>query len=233
MELGGGTTTLADFADSVTTGLVDWVKSILPDLPAIARPLGAHEHTNGVDIRLIRATPRPVARTSEPPVILDLDHLITVQMADAAAEQRALVELMFAAIDRHESEIVTGEGIAELCASIGISVAAGFVLRTPLVRTPARRAAKRVRKLVVHAVPDMGVIEGHVVGPQDIPISGAVISASGLSNTARSDNDGRFRLVGMPTTSGGVALTARARGAETAGVGVVGQPIVLRLALED
>jgi hypothetical protein len=86
--------------------------------------------------------------------------------------------------------------------------------------------------LVVHAA-EMGVIEGHVVGPQDIPIAGAVISASGLSSSARSDHDGRFRLVGMPITETGVALTARARGAETYGVGVAGKPVILRLALED
>jgi hypothetical protein len=186
-----------------------------------------------VDIRLIRATPRPVARTSEPPVILDLDYLVTVQMEDAAAEQHALVELMFAALERHDSEIVTDPGITELCTSLGIPVAAGFVLRTPLVRVPARHAAKRVRAPLVVQSAEMGVIEGHVVGPQDIPIAGAVISAAGLSSTARSDHDGRFRLVGMPKTETGVALTARARGAETYGVGVAGKPVILRLALED
>jgi hypothetical protein len=228
-----GTTVLADTADTVTTGLADWARSILPEVPALARPLGTHERTNGVDIRLIRVTPRPAARTSEPPVILDLDYLITVQMADAAAEQNALVELMFAAVERHESEVVTDQGIAELCTSLGIPVAAGFVLRTPLIRVPVRHAAKRVRvPLVVHTA-ELGVIEGRVVGPQDTPIAGAVISASGLNNTARSGHDGRFRLVGMPGTDAGVALTARARGAEADGVGVVGKPIVLRLALED
>lgn len=224
---------MADTANSVTAGLADWVRSLLPGVPATARPLGARERTSGVDIRLLRATPRPAARIAAPPVILDLDYLITVQMADAAAEQNALVELMFAAVERHESEIVTDQGIAELCTSLGIPVAAGFVLRTPLVRASTRHAAKRVRTpLVVHTAA-MGVIEGRVVGPQDIPIAGAVITASGLSNTARSDHDGHFRLVGMPSTTAGVALTARARGTETDGVGVVGKPIVFRLALED
>ena len=228
-----GDTALADTADSVSAGLADWVRSLLPDVPTTARPLGARDRANGVDIRLLRVMPRPAARIAAPPVILDLDYLITVQMADAAKEQNALVELMFAAAERHESEIVTDQNVGELCTSLGIPVAAGFVLRTPLLRTPARHGAKRVRTpLVVHTA-ELGVIEGRVVGPRDIPIAGAVITASGLSNTARTDRDGHFRLVGMPGTADGVALTARARGAETDGVGVVGKPVVFRLALED
>ncbi|HUO90322.1 MAG TPA: carboxypeptidase-like regulatory domain-containing protein [Rhizomicrobium sp.] len=224
---------MADTAESTTTDLVDWIRSILPDVPTVARPLGARERASGVDVRLMRAAPRAAARTAEPPSILDLDYLVTVQMPDAAAEQNALVELLFAAAARHDSEVVTDQSVAELCATLGIPVATGFVLRTPLVRIPARRPARRVRvPLVVHSA-DMGVIEGRVLGPNDVPIAGAVIVAAGLGNTARSGHDGRFRLVGMPATRAGVPLTARARGAEAEGVGVVGQPVIFRLALED
>src|SRR5262249_17303980 len=119
------------------------------------------------------------------------------------------------------------------CATLGIPVATGFVLRTPLVRIPPRHAARRVRvPLVVHTA-ELGVIEGRVVGPEDTPIAGAVVTAAGLTNMARSDHQGHFRLVGLPASATGVQLTARARGAEAGATGVVGQPVILRLALED
>jgi hypothetical protein len=195
--------------------------------------LGARERESGVDLRLIRAAPRATARTAEPPTILDLDYLVTIQMADAAAEQHALVELLFAATARHDSEVVSDQSVAELCASLGIPVATGFVLRTPLVRIPARHPTRRVRvPLVVHTA-ELGVIEGRVLGPQDTPIAGALITAAGLATMARTDHDGHFRMVGMPATTAGVQLTARARGAQAGGVGIVGQPVTLRLALED
>ena len=224
---------LAETAENTTTDLVEWIRSVVPDVPTASRPLGARERTNGVDVRLLRVAPRPPARTTQPPSIVDLDYLITVQMANADAEQHALVELMFAAIERHECEILTDRSAAELCVSLGIPAAVGFVLRTPLVRLPARHAAKRVRApLLVHTTA-MGVIEGRVVGPEDIPIAGAVISAPGLPNTARTDHEGHFRMSGMPNTASGVKLVARARGAEADGVGIVGQTVVLRLTLEN
>jgi hypothetical protein len=223
---------LAETAESTTTDLVKWIRSVLPDVPAIARPLGARERASGIDVRLIAASPRPAARSAEPPAILDLDYLVTVQMTDAEAEQQALVELLFAAMDRHECEVITGKDIAQLCAQLGFPAAAGFILRKPLVRERDIRPAKRVHKLVVHTAP-MGVIEGRVLGPQDIPIAGAVISAPGLSSTARSDPSGRFRIAGIPGTADGVTLTARAHGAEVDGVALAGKPIILRLPLED
>jgi hypothetical protein len=224
---------LADTAESTTTDLVGWIRSILPDVPTVARPLGARERTSGVDLRLIRAAPRATARIAEPPTVLDLDYLVTIQMTDAAAEQHALVELLFAAGSRHDSEVVTDQSVAELCASLGIPVATGFVLRTPLVRIPVQRPVRHLRvPLVVHTA-ELGVIEGRVVGPQDIPVAGAIIAAAGLGNLARTDQDGRFRMAGMPTTTAGVRLTARARGAEAEGVGIVGEPVLLRLAVRD
>jgi hypothetical protein len=212
---------------------VEWIRSVLPDVPTVARPLGARERESGIDLRLIRAAPRTTARAAEQPTTLDLDYLITIQMVDAAAEQHALVELLFAAAARHDSEVVSDQSGAELCASLGIPVATGFVLRTPLVRIPARHPAQRWRvPLVVHSA-ELGVIEGRVLGPQDAPIAGAVITAAGLSAMARSDHDGHFRMVGMPTIARGVQLTARARGTQAGGVGIVGQPVTLRLALDD
>ena len=136
---------MAETAESTTNDLVKWIRSVLPDVPAIARPLGARERTSGIDVRLIAASPRPTARSAEPPAILDLDYLVTVQMADAEAERQALVELLFAAMDWHECEVVSGKDIAQLCAQLGFPAATGFILRRPLVRERDVRAAKRVR----------------------------------------------------------------------------------------
>jgi hypothetical protein len=224
---------LADTAESTTTDLVAWIRSILPDVPTVARPLGAPERDSGVDLRLIRAAPRATTRSAETPAILDLDYLVTIQMADAGAEQHALVELLFAAAARPDSEVVTDQSVAELCATLGIPVATGFVLRTPLVRIPTRRPHWRSRvPLVVHSA-ELGVIEGRVIGPRDTPVAGAVITAAGFNVMTRSDDDGHFRLVGMPITAAGVRLTARASDTETGAVGVVGRPVILRLAGED
>jgi hypothetical protein len=223
---------LAETVDEITATLIAWIGSILPDVSTSAQPLGTRERKTGVDLRLMRVVPRAVPRTSERPAIVDLDYLITLQLSDASAEQHAVVELLFAAIGRKDFEIVADRDIAELCTGLGISIAPGFVLRTPLVRAPKPEHARRVRQpLVVHTAV-LGVIEGRVVGPQDIPVANAVVSAVGLNHSVHTDRGGRFRMVGVPGGEASVALTARARGAEISGVATVGQTVVLRLPLE-
>ncbi len=43
----------------------------------------------------------------------------------------------------------------------------------------------------------LGVVEGVVSGPGDIPISGAVVTATGAAREARTDHNGRFRIAGV------------------------------------
>lgn len=219
-------------ADDIARDLLAWVASVTPKIPAAAKPLGTRERAAGIDIRLIGLAPKPAPRAPNPPDAVDLDFLVTVQMADAFDEQNALAELLLSAVQRSDVEIVAGRSGAELCAALGIPVAAGFVLRTPLVRARDVKPAPLVKfPLQVEPV-RLSVVQGIVTGPGDVPIAGAVVSVADGMREARTGHDGRFRIAGLPQQKAQIKLNVRARGVELDAAAVPGQDVVLKLPLE-
>jgi hypothetical protein len=218
-------------ADEVTSDLVNWVASVLPDVEVCVHSLGAKERKQGVDLRLLRVNPRPRLHTPEPSLVADLDYLISIQLADPAAEQRGIAELTIAAMQRWDLEVLRGRDVFHLCATLGIAPAPGFVLRAPLTREREVKQMPFVRAPLVVHTSDMGVIAGQVLGPQDIPIAGAMVAIVGLDRSARTDRHGRFQIAAVPS-EGPVRIIAQARGAEIEGLAASGQPITLHLPLE-
>ena len=223
---------MSDGADQITREIVAWAHALLPQLAVATQPLNAGAPQSGVDIRLIGLAPRQSPRTANPPITVDLDYLVTVRTDDAYAEQNALGELLFAAADRSDFEIVTARAASAICAELGIPVAAGFVIRTAMSRMRAARKVPLVREPLVVESAEIGVVEGTVLGPGDIPIADAVVSLPGIGHEARTDARGRFRIVGAPQEHGGIKLNVKARGAELNGAATPGKRVVLRLPLE-
>jgi len=222
---------LTGTADEITADVVRWIGAALPDVAVNVHSLGDRKRQPGVDLRILRVAPRPGSRTADAPLIAELDYLATVQLDDAAAEQRVVGELLFAAMDRRDVEVVAALDLVQLCASLGIAAAPGFILRTPLVRSRPAEAKPRVRAPLVVHTSELGIITGRVLGPQDTPVAGATVSAVGLDRFVRTDRHGQFKITAAPGDSD-VRLIARARGAQIEGVATVGQPVTLRLPLE-
>jgi hypothetical protein len=218
-------------ADQITADLAGWIRSILPDISVSVRSLGDKQRQPGVDLRLLRVAPRPGPRTLEPPSVANLDYLATVGLTDPAAEQRALGDLLFAAMDRTDVEVIEADDLVSLCARLGIAPAAGLILRTPLVREREVKPQPRVRAPLKVNVSEMGVIAGQVLGPGDVPIAGATVAAVGLNRFAQTDRDGQFHIRAAPGSQA-VRLVARARGAEVQGEAKAGSAVTLRLPLE-
>lgn len=223
---------MAATADEVTRDLIAWAETILPKTGITAKPASAREREKGVEIRLIGLGPRPAPRSSHRTTVIDLDYLITVQMDDAFAEQSALAELLFAAADRSDFEILGGRTAAEICADLEIPIAAGFVLRATLTRVREAKPVPLVRHPLKVDTAELGVIEGTVLGPESTPIAGAVVTVPGVGLQARSDAHGHFRIAGAPRIPKGVKLNVKARGVELDATGMPGQPVILRLPLE-
>jgi hypothetical protein len=219
-------------ADDIARDLVAWARAVLPEAVINSKPLSLRERDAGVDIRLVGLAPRPAPRTTNPPITIDLDFVVTVQLADAFAEQRALGELLLAASDRSEFEIVAGRSAAEICVALGIPVAAGFVLRTPLTRTREAKTAPLVRFPLKVDTAELSVVEGIVTGPGAIPIFGAVVTVTDIGRQGRTDAHGRFRIAGAPRDENGIKLNVKARGVELDATAMPGQSVVLRLPLE-
>ena len=134
---------LAWSADEITTQILDWAGSVLPETPVNAPALNSNLRKSGIDLRLVRVTPRPLPKGTTAPFVIDLEYLLTLQMHDAASEQHALSELMFAALGNRSFEVEGGREVERVCQMLGMAVAPGFLLRTPLARQQRRATPTR------------------------------------------------------------------------------------------
>lgn len=219
--------------EDTTRELVDWARGVLPDRTVVARTLGDRATEEGVDIRLVGLAPRPSPRIPTSPLVLSLDYLLTVRATDPATEEAGILELMLAAMEHDEAEVVADANPLRLCIDLGLTPGPGFVMRAPLSRRRQPvRPTPLVRFPLTVASGELGVLRGLVVGPNDTPVAGAVVRAEGLDRIVRTDAFGRFRLQGPIGEGVTVRLNARARGVEIDGQAKAGKPVTLRLPLE-
>jgi hypothetical protein len=145
------------------------------------------------------------------------------------------MELLFAAMEHDDAEVVLDRDVLKLCADLDLPPGPGFVLRA-MVSTARRQVADRaglVRFPLNIVSGELGVLQGSVLGPGDTPVAGAVVRVEGVDRTAQTDAFGRFRLHGPVAAKGRpVRLNVRARGVEIDTEVETGSPVILRLPLE-
>ena len=219
--------------EETTRELIGWTQEVLPGRAVVARSLGDRDCGEGVDLRLIGLAPHATPRAASPPLTLTVDYLLTVRAADPIVEQTGAMELLFAAMEHEETEVVPDRDVPRLCADLGLPQGPGFVLRATVSIARRRQAARAplVRFPLNIAAGELGVLQGSVLGPGDTPVAGAVVRAEGVDRAAQTDAFGRFRLYG-PVGGAVVRLNVRARGVEIDGEVEAGLPVILRLPLE-
>ncbi len=221
--------------EETTRDLIGWTQEVLPGRVVVVRSLAERDCGEGVDLRLIALAPRSAPRAVSPPLTLAADYLITVRAADPLVEQAGVMDLMFAAMEREETEVVADRDALKLCADLSLPPGPGFVLRA-MVSIARRRQADRaplVRFPVTISGGELGVLQGSVLGPGDTPVAGAVVRVEGVDRTAQTDAFGRFRLRGpVGAKNKPVRLNVRARGVEIDSEVETDSPVILRLPLE-
>jgi hypothetical protein len=221
-------------ADDLVT---EWATSVLPRTKvSLGRP--ADDKTGaGVRIHLLELIQKPVPRgTQRPPLQMTLRYLVTTWAEEPRAAHKLLGELVFAASDRTDWEVELEPLPDSIWPALGVAPRPHFVMRVPLSRERAQRAAKLVRKpLVVHAA-EMSRLEGVVLGPDDTPIPDAYIELPALRRFTRSDPSGRFEFDAVPSHPPIKDLHIRAKGRDFALDGdpsLNGEPVVIRLDLVE
>lgn len=195
-----------DAAD-VTSGLVDWVRSVLPDAAVQAAPSRAAEPAKPksdkeVLVRLARIEgvrgPRSAEMVSGK---LELEYAFDVRFADPVAGHQALADLAFAMLDRDDlGDVVRGDNGA---------LSATFVLhrRRDLPR------AKLVRKAVFDLHPQAR-IAGFVRADNGFPIARARLHIRDSDRLIVTGNDGGFAFAAPAGLALRATVTAKGKTAD-------------------
>ena len=199
--------------DEVDQQLSRWVDEVLPGASVTLDGPAADD--DDVGLYLFEMADLPPARgETRPPLQVRLGYLVTTSGTDVAVAHKRLGTLLFAALTHPDWDVRFPGDIAEFWTAVGMPPRAGFILSVPLRQPVELEPAPPVRvPLRVEGVGSR-VMEGVVLGPDDIPISDAFVEIPSLSLTTRSDTRGRFRFAAVPTSPAKQQLRVRAKARE-------------------
>jgi hypothetical protein len=197
--------------DEVDEQITRWVEEVLPGV-SVTLESPAADGTADVGLHLFEmADLQPARGDARPPLQVRLGYLVTTSGANVALAHKRLGKLLFAALTHPDWWVRFPGEIAEFWSAAGVPPRAGFILSVPMRQPVETKPVPSVRvPLRVEGVGSR-VMEGVVLGPDDIPISDAFIEIPSLGLTTRSDTRGRFRFAAVPTAPAKQQLRVRAK----------------------
>jgi hypothetical protein len=219
--------------DEVDRQLTAWVSSVMTGVAvSLAAPLD-QTTGSGVGLYLLDIAKAPPARAGRgrPPLQLALHYLVTTWSDDPQQSHRLLGELAFAALAHADYEVEIEPAPLAVWRAFGIAPRPSFTLKVRLQREWPASTAPRVRVATTLQATSAATLSGLVVGPGDVPLSGARVECPAIDRVTRTDGKGRFRLPTVPA-SPPPQLLVTARGqqrwvsADVLALG--GQPLVIR-----
>ena len=192
----------------------------------------------GVNLYLLELVESPPLRgPGRSPLQIALRYLVTTWAPEAEKAHNLLGELVFAAMQHEQFEAELHPLPAATWSALGIRPRPSFVLRALLrLEQPAPEVERVLKPLQVQAVP-LRSLSGVVLGPDDIPLAGALVEARGYGRRSRTDLQGRFVLTGLPAAEGLETLRVSAKALQLdVPIAPGDEPIVIRfdpLTLEE
>jgi Carboxypeptidase regulatory-like domain len=152
------------------------------------------------------------------PVVVRMRYLVCADSPEPA-DAVALLDKVLAAVldhpvldggDRLEVDLTPLS--AETWMALGAHPRAAFCVRLDAAHEFAPGEVAYVRQPLQLAGSTLRALRGRVVGPDDIPLAGAVVTLAATGAHDRTSPDGTFLFPTVPTGSGPIRLAVRAKG---------------------
>lgn len=224
--------------DAASQQLEQWICKTLGLASVSFAPPGATKGKAGISCYLLELVENPPLRGARrAPLQLALHYLVTSWADSHEASQRLLGDLIFAAMEHEEYEVLLRPLPAEMWRALGTVPQPCFLLRVLVRVDREERRVPRVREPVAIDGAPVVQLHGIVLGPGDIPISGAQVELPALQRVTRTDSQGRFRINGVAPEPRVKQLRIRAKG-ETLDISVeqpalAEEPVLIHFDLLD
>jgi hypothetical protein len=201
--------------DQVDRRLKEWAESVVEGVHVSLEPPDADQTESGVNFYLLELVENAPARTTTPtPLQLSLRYLVSAWDVKPEEAHRVLGELVFAAMENTEFKVELVPLDPTVWVALGAAPRPSFVLRVPLRKERPQPPVQRVRAPLVVQITPVISLHGVVLGPDDVPITGAAVSIPDLQLSTRTDTQGRFSFQTVPGGEGARKVRVRARGRE-------------------
>lgn len=188
--------------EPIYSKLQQWVAETSPEvswglsLPTEEQP--AQKAKTQVATYLFEVMRVPMARGERrSPLQLSLRFLVCAWAAKADEANELLVRLAFAAMATEGWDLEFESLPIQTWSAFHLSPRPSFMLCVPLLLERVDSPAKPVRSIRLEEAA-MTNLPGQVLGPQDVPIAGAIVEAPALQRSTTTDHRGRFVLTGLP-----------------------------------
>jgi hypothetical protein len=207
--------------------LADWAGAVVGSgvQVALSAPVNGPSGA-GVSLFLIDLVSLPPMRGQRrTPLQLALRYLVT---ASGAAEHRLLGDLVAAAMQEEDFEVLLAPTPPETWLALGAAPRPAFVLQVPVRKARPEPAPPRVRgPLVVQGVA-LAPFAGVVLGPGDVPVANARVEVPSADAVAETDPLGRFQFANLPVEPRQKLVRVRARGRQIDVQIAEPSPVVIR-----
>jgi hypothetical protein len=187
--------------DKADQRMVAWVQSIVGKIGVSLEFPQPPARGDGVSLYLMEVLPTPALRlVREPePLRLTLRYLVTTWAGSPVESHRMLAELMFAAMKTSGIEVET-EGVPHsFWQTLAQPVRPSFVMRVPLLQPRTAKSVPTVRQPLVLKNSPLQPLLGQVLGPGEQVLMDALVELPTLNLSTRTDAQGRFCFVAVPT----------------------------------
>lgn len=202
--------------DQVDRELQAWVSnagSIAENQITLAAPGTAETTVSLYLMQVVRVmTSHETPRNSPASSKIMLHYLVTVRDDDLLRAHRLLGDLMFAAIEEPEYEVDLDPIPIGAWAAFNQIPQPAFVVKVPLRHERPERVPQLVTKPMELRSVQVTSLHGIVLGPDDIPLHGALVELPDLQLVQRTNRKGAFLFSTIPAGVHKPTLRIRAKG---------------------
>lgn len=190
-----------------------WLADVVAPAAVSLDPPSATREGTGVGLYLLALAPCPPLRGQfRSPRQAMLRYLVTAWDVAASGGHRLLELVLLAALERTDLEVELQPLDGATWLALGARPQASFVLAVPVHHPRPELVAPPVLHPVVVEPAPLGPLRGTLLGPGDVPLAGAEVVLAAPRRRCRSDDGGRFELLGVPLDERPHRLEVHARG---------------------
>lgn len=179
--------------DQADHQLKAWVATILPDATIKLEAPQEGQAGRGVNLYLMGLAERPPTHESRKPSLqIALSYLVTTWAENQEEAHRLLGELVFAALEKNEFEVEFDTLPALAWSGYHLTPRPYFVLIVPVRKLREVPPTKYVTNPLSIRGAETSQLFGLMVGPDNVPLSGAQVTIPALRQVQYTDAKGRF-----------------------------------------
>lgn len=203
--------------DEVEKQIAAWISDVHNNVPVRTVAPGEIANERCFGLYLLDLLPAPPTEQGPSKLFQLILRFLVTAWADTPEEShRLLGELALSLSEHPVYDLELTPLPAQSWSAFGVAPRPSFMLRAPLQKERSQPVVKLIREPMVLRESPLVALEGVVLGPDEIPITGAFVELVSSQQSTYTDQKGRFVFPAVPAVPSRKKLRVKAKGRELA-----------------